>query len=181
MTGLRAAARTAHETLRALRHIPVMAGTGEVRDLAVAQLQKVLAGEGAARLVIGADGGEGVARRGAVEEDDGNADAGELLQLLPGEGRDGIHQDAIDALFHERLHVAQLLFRIEIAIAENQIVVRGVCRIFRAARHLREKWISNIADDQGQRVGAPCHQSARHAIGAVVQALGDGQDMLPRA
>src|SRR5262249_46950069 len=72
----------AHETARTFGHIAVMLRAGEMRDAAVAELQQILGGERAAGFVIGADGREGIARRGAVQQHNRQTHARKLIVLL---------------------------------------------------------------------------------------------------
>src|SRR5258708_35689746 len=73
-----------------------------------------------------------------------------------------------------------LLVRIEIAIAKDQIAVARPRGIFGATGHLGEEGISNVAEDEPKGMRAPGHQTAGHAIGAIVQACCNSSYVLAR-
>ncbi len=100
-----------YEAIGAGGHAAVAAGSAEVRDAELAQASQVFGGERTSVFVIGGNRAEGVAGGGVVEQDDGNAAGGEALLLLLVESPDGVHEDAIDALFEKRFDVLHLFFQ----------------------------------------------------------------------
>src|SRR5471030_589716 len=91
-----------------------------------------------------------------------------------------IHDDAIDTLFQQRLDILHLFVRIEVAVAKHQVTAPGPRGIFGAPRNLGEKGVSDVTDNEPQRMRPPGYQTAGYAVRAIVQPGSDSNHMLAR-
>jgi hypothetical protein len=176
--GAGADGKRAHEAFGAGGHAAVAARSAEVGDAAVAQASQVFGGERASVFVIGGDCAEGVAGRGVVEQDDGDSAGGEALLLFLVESPDGVHEDAVDALFEERFDVLHLFGVIEIAVAENEVAGTGAGGVFGSAGYFGEEGVADIADDQREGVGAAGDEGTGDTVWPVAETFSDGADAL---
>src|SRR3954449_1311146 len=101
----------------------------------------------------------------AVQQNDRNSAFGKALLFCSIERSDGIHDNPIDVLLHERMDIALLPFRVQVAIAKNDIRASGECRVFRPASNVSEERIADVADDQPDNLGPASHQPTSKSIG----------------
>ena len=72
-------------------------------------------------------------------------------------------------LFHQRMNVAFLPFRIEIAVTKDDVRSGRECRVFRPASYVRKKRIADVTDDQSDNLRAAGDQPTSKAIRAVME------------
>ncbi|GAA2990133.1 hypothetical protein GCM10020227_68740 [Streptomyces flavovirens] len=133
--------------LAAVPDLVQVVGAAHIGDGAVARRDEVADGQHAAAYVVHADRAVLGARRHPVDQDVGDAVAGERLQVAAGGVGRG-DQDAADPLLGEEAEVFGLLLLALVAVADHDAEAGLAGGAFGAAGDVHEEGVAHVQDEQ---------------------------------
>ena len=151
-------------------------GSGDERDIAMAQRGQVLHTLADAVVIIDFEQADAGTVRPLIDKHHGDVALGELLQqrLLDAERH---HRDSLGLALQHAPDAQRHARRVVVGGADQDLVAILDGDIFESLNEFREEWIGDFRNDQAKEPGAPGDQRPRLAIGEIIQ-LADG---LPHA
>lgn len=164
--------------LAAHNHVEVV-GTTDEGDTAAAGLEQVGSGLVGGLVAIGGDGREEVGQAGATEEDQGDTDGGEFLEMAVVAGvlcQTG--DDAVDMETKEIVDGTHLVGGVLMAVGADDAIALGVGLALNAVEDGTEIVGDDIGHNDANDLGRLLTEAARKGVGTVVELLGQRLDAL---